>query len=210
LTFSTAEPARFDLSPGSYAPKARFRFVRVLGTQPAAGAENGSINDIAGHYQEVYKAVQGRDIPNSRTEYACGPFFSSSCTIRKSHRAETHLGDPLGAYYTATTVGRDSSKSAGARCEKHVREILKLCWIIHPPSAHPACHELTFIRFVPAAINFDEIGTGQVSGGNRSWIAALAWKEFRYAGGLSGQGESLPVMGCRRPSSLAEMESVSR
>ncbi|KKL97927.1 hypothetical protein LCGC14_1829520 [marine sediment metagenome] len=81
--FDSNEPARFDLSPGSYATY-RSALVRAVGlNQPRE--RKRSINDIAGHYQEVYKAIQAGDLPNS-AKYACGPFLVF-CTIRKSLRA---------------------------------------------------------------------------------------------------------------------------
>jgi len=140
--FDSNEPARFDLSPGSYATyrSALVRAVRL--NQPRE--RKRSINDIAGHYQEVYKAVQEGDLPNS-AKYACGPFLVFL------HDQEIAPGEitsaTLSAYYNHRV--ETSSKSA-ARCEKHVREISTL--LDHLASAP----QLSRFRFVPADHNFDD------------------------------------------------------
>ncbi|MEP2182888.1 hypothetical protein, partial [Roseibium sp.] len=69
--FDSNEPARFNLSKGSYATY-RSALVNAAGRDQPRERKR-SINDIAGHYQRAYKAIQDSDLPCS-AKYACGPF----------------------------------------------------------------------------------------------------------------------------------------
>ena len=70
--FDSNQAARFSLSSGSYATYRSALVKAVVRDQPRE--RKRSITDIAGHYQEVYKAIQSGDLPKS-AKYACGPFL---------------------------------------------------------------------------------------------------------------------------------------
>lgn len=140
--FDSNLAARFNLSSGSYATY-RSALVKAVARDQARERKR-SITDIAGHYQEVYKAIQSGDLPNS-AKYACGPFLVFL------HDKEIAPGDitseTLSIYYNYRV--ETSSKSA-ARCEKHVREISTL--LDHLASAP----QLSHFGFVPADHSFDD------------------------------------------------------
>lgn len=140
--FDSNEPARFNLSKGSYATY-RSALVNAAGRDQPRERKR-SINDIAGHYQKAYKAIQDSDLPCS-AKYACGPFF---VFLHDEGIAPDEITTAtLAAFYNYRV--ETSSKSA-ARCEKQVREISTL--LSHLASEPKLAH----LEFATACHPFDD------------------------------------------------------
>ncbi|SDG37802.1 site-specific integrase [Sulfitobacter delicatus] len=140
--FESNEPARFNLSAGSYATY-RSALVNVVGLNRPRERKR-SITDIAGHYQEAYKAIQNSDLPRS-AKYTSGPFFVF--LHDEGIDPEEITTATLAAFYNYRV--ETSSKSA-ARCEKQVREISTL--LCHLASETKLAH----LGFVTACHPFDD------------------------------------------------------
>ena len=140
--FDNNEPARFNLSPKSYATY-RSALVRAVGLKQPRHRKR-SINDIAGPYHEAYEAIQSSDLPCS-TRYSCGPFLVFL------HDKKIAPGDvttaTLSAYYNYRV---ETSPKSAASCEKKVREISTL--LSHLASEPKLAH----LDFVAARHPFDD------------------------------------------------------